>query len=350
MSPLAEGPEFDVIRAILAGDTQGEGGSGEGGFGETTLPAGLRLAPMVGPGDDAAVLHDGTVVSTDVAIEGVHFRVDWVDQRAAGDRATRAALSDLAAMGASPTAVFVNLSGPDPDALIEAGRGVRHAARTFGARLLGGDVAGVEGPLTIGVTVIGHLTGRAPWCRSGARPGDALWVTGELGAAAAAVEAWNAGETPTGEALERFLRPVPRFAPLDALHAHLAPRASIDVSDGVAADARHLAKASGVRVVVEADLVPIAESARAGRTAEQALTLALEGGEDYELLMSAPDSDGLGATVTAAAGLPLTRIGRVEPGDGAVLEAGDGSVRRLEGGFGHWAGSVARAERGRDEG
>jgi len=333
-TPLADGPEFDVIRAILAG--------GE----EDAKPSG-RHDPMVGPGDDAAVLHDGTVVSTDVAVEGVHFRTDWLDLRVAGDRATRAALSDLAAMGAGPSAVFVNLSGPDPEALVAAGRGVRDAAEAFGAELLGGDVAAAEGPLTIGVTVVGHLAGHAPWCRSGARPGDALWVTGDLGAAAAAVETWSEGGEPDEEALERFLRPVPHFAPLDALHAHLSPTAAIDVSDGVAADARHLARASGVRIVVEAARIPIAACVARGRGREAALALALGGGEDYELLMSAPEADGLEAAVSAATGMRLTRIGRVEQGEGAVLESEDGTVRPLEGGFGHWAsrgGSVPSGE------
>jgi thiamine-monophosphate kinase len=318
-TPMADGPEFDAIRAILDG-----AGSG---------------TASVGPGDDGAVLSDGTVVSTDVAVEGVHFRLGWIGPEEAGERAVRAALSDLAAMGAHPVAVFVALSGPDRAGLIRAGVGVRRGAEDFGASLLGGDLSHAAGPLTIGVTVVGGLAGHRPWCRSGARPGDAVWVTGDLGAAAAAVQSWSAGGDPEPGARERFVRPVPRFGMVDALRGHLHPTAAIDLSDGLAADARHLAAASGVEIVVEQERVPVAPAVTAGRDPDAALGIALGGGEDYELLLTGPDRAGAAAAIEAATGIPVTRIGRVGAGRGAFLESSNGARRPLDGGYAHWTES-----------
>jgi thiamine-monophosphate kinase len=313
---LADGPEFDAIREIFE-----DGGP---------------IDASVGPGDDGAVLPDGTVVSTDVAVEGVHFRAGWIGPQEAGERAVRAALSDLAAMGAHPVAVFAGLSGPERDRLVRAGVGVRVGAEAFGAALLGGDLARADGPLTIGVTVVGALRGRRPWRRSGARPGDAVWVTGELGAAAAAVQAWSSGGRPESVARERFVRPVPRFGMLPGLRGHLGPTAAIDLSDGLAADARHLAAASAVEVVIEEALVPVAGSVLRGRTPDAAVRLALGGGEDYELLLTGPDEEGVAAAIEVATGIPVTRIGRVGQGQGAFLESPDGTRRLLRGGFSHW--------------
>ncbi len=322
---LADGAEFDAIRAIVDGARASDA--------------------AVGPGDDAAVLADGTVVSTDVAVEGVHFRAEWIGDAAAGERAVRAALSDLAAMGAHPVAVFASLSGPDRERLVRAGIGVRQGGEAFGASLLGGDLARADGPLTIGVTVLGVLDGRRPWRRSSARPGDVLWVTGDLGAAAAAVATWSSDGVPSDALRDRFARPAPRFAAIDALRTHLDPRAAIDLSDGLAADARHLAAASGVEVVIEAERVPVAPAAVAARSPDDALRLALEGGEDYELLLAAAPSDvGEGAdggedAVRATSGVPLTRVGRVGEGRGAFLLAADGTRQPLDGGFAHWGAS-----------
>lgn len=313
---LADTPEFDAVRSILAGSRPPEG--------------------VIGPGDDAAVLSDGTLVSTDTSVEGVHFRLDWVGPKAAGGRACRAALSDLAAMGGEPVAVLASLSGPDRRQLIEAGQGVREAGERFGAPLVGGDLAPAEGPLTIGVTVVGRLGDALPWLRSGARPGDALYVTGALGGAAAAVAAWEVGDVATESHLAAFLLPVPHLKLVPALRELLRPSAAIDLSDGLAADARHLARASGVSMTVEGARVPIAETAALGRDPVKALDLALRGGEDYELLLTAPDRPGAEEAVRSATGVRLTRVGLVEPGEGVTLRSPDGTTRPLDGGFGHW--------------
>jgi len=314
---LVDTPEFRAVRAIVGGDT--------------------APARVVGPGDDAAILPDGTVLSTDVAVEGVHFRLDWIDADAAGGRAARAALSDLAAMGAEPTGLLLSLSGPDRDLLVAAGCGAREAGRTLGAPLLGGDLAAAAGPLTVGVTVVGRLSGAAPWLRSGARPGHALFVTGRLGGAAAAVSTWDAGGTPEAAALEAFVRPPTRLAMVAALRDLLAPAAAIDLSDGLAADARNLARASEVGLRLAADAIPVAGAAVHGRSTAEALRLALGGGEDYELLLAAEGRPGVEAAILEATGVPLARVGSVVAGEGVSLAERDGAVRPLEGGFAHWS-------------
>ncbi|MDT8368954.1 MAG: thiamine-phosphate kinase [Longimicrobiales bacterium] len=313
---LASAPEFDAVRAIVAGARDG--------------------APGEGPGDDAALLSGGRVVSVDTSVEGVHFRLDRVSAREAGGRAARAALSDLAAMGARADAVLVALTGPDRDALVAAGRGARAAAEAFGARLVGGDLVAAASPLSISVTVLGSLGEDPPFLRSGARPGDALWVTGALGAAAFAVEAWARGETPPPAARDAFLHPIPRTDLVPALRASLHATAAIDLSDGLAADARHLARASRVALHFDAASIPVAEVVRAHASPDDALRLALEGGEDFELLLAAPDGDGIVEAFEGATTVRLTRVGVVAEGEGAQISGVDGSSSPLRGGYRHW--------------
>lgn len=317
---LADTPEFDAVRRILAGGA---------------APTG----PLDGPGDDAAFLSDDLVVSTDISVEGTHFRLDWIDPAEAGRRAALAALSDLAAVGARPTAVVVALAGSDRAELVAAGQGVRAASARVGARLVGGDLAATRGPLTVAVTVVGALGGRPPLARADARPGDGLFVTGVLGASAAAVAAWEEGSPPGEEARAAFVDPELRFGAIEWLRANAGVGAAIDLSDGLAADARHIARASGVRVVIDAARVPVAPSATEARGAARALRLALEGGEDYELLVSVrPPAADLEARCLEATGVALTRVGSVEVGTGAMLRGRDGAEVPLSGGFAHWAG------------
>lgn len=321
---LGRGGEFDLIRRFLA-DDEGE------------LPADVR----VGPGDDAAVLAGGWVLSTDLAIEDVHFRRAWLADREIGYRAAAAALSDLAAMAALPVGVLVSMGlprGTDVDAG-EVHAGVRDAASSVGAALLGGDVSSSPGPLVLDVVVVGRA--ERPCLRSGARPGDELWVTGELGASAAAVRLLERGETPSATLKRAFARPTPRVRAAAALAAAGVPHALIDLSDGLAGDAGHLAAAGGVRVVLEVVRVPVATAARTALGEAEALACALHGGEDYELCFAAAPGALEGRALAGRLGVGLTRVGRVEEGSEVWLESPDGWVRPVErGGFDHMSGGA----------
>jgi thiamine-monophosphate kinase len=219
---LGPGSEFDRIRAIahVLGDRAGE------------------------LGDDCAVLsrpEGSLVISTDLSIEGHHFRREWLTPEEIGWRAAAAGLSDLAAEGAAPIGVLASVAVPrgEANATERIMAGVGSVAAEVGGRVLGGDLS--AGPFVIiDVTAVGH-TDRAV-TRSGARPGDGLWVTGRLGGARAALDAWREGREPDGSARERFARPAPRIVAGQWLSARGA-RAMIDVSDGLAGDAAHLAAA-----------------------------------------------------------------------------------------------------------
>ena len=288
-------------------------------------------AVRLGPGDDAAFLRGGLVLSTDLAVEGVHFRLDWVSPEEAGFRAGAAALSDLAAMGAVPEALLVSLAVPGDPSLAEGlQRGVRNAGDRVGVAIIGGDVSRSQGAAVIDVVVVGRA--RTVVTRSGADAGQGVWVSGSLGGAAAAVAAWSAGREPNRSARERFVAP-PNRVPLGlALAANGLARAMIDISDGLVADARRVANASGVLICIATGAVPA--DAGAGD-----LNLALEGGEDYELMFTAPA--GAGSRIRALGqemAVSLTRIGRVEEGTGVVLEDRRGRHRVPgRGGYDHFA-------------
>lgn len=317
---LGAGGEFDLIRELL-------GASGE-------LPGCVE----VGPGDDAAVLEGGWVLSVDVSVEDVHFRRAWLDDGEVGYRAAAAALSDLAAMAAQPVGVLLSLAlptdppGGDVDArALQAG--VAEAAAEVDAGVLGGDVSGSPGPLVADVVALGRTAW--PLLRDGARVGDEVWVTGALGGAAAAVAIWEREEEPAAPLRRAFARPRPRCREALCLAEREWSCALIDLSDGVAGDAGHLAAASDVRIVLEAGALPLHEAAVAALGTEGALDAALHGGEDYELCFTAPpgvvDRDGFRERFDLA----LTRVGRVEAGEG-VWWADETGTRRLErGGFSH---------------
>lgn len=307
---------------------------------------GLPTAPgvRVGPGDDGAVLDDGLVVSCDMSVEGVHFSLDWITPGEAGSRAVAVALSDLAAMGATPRGILVALAlAPDGPAGVagptgpagmagsaleeELMTGVREAADRFSAPLLGGDLT-VSGPsahrsegpsnagLVIDVMVLGHAT--APLLRSGARPGDVLWVSGPLGGAAAAVHAWQDGREPGPAQRRAFATPTPRLELGTRLAASGGATAALDLSDGLAMDAHRLARASGVRLVLDAWRLP-----RASPDPDHVL----RGGDDYELLWTAPaemcgaDSRVRMEELGRELELELTAVGHVAEGDGVWLRA-----------------------------
>ena len=301
---LGAGGEFDRLRAIFA-----------------------RLGPAARDlGDDCALVSVAgrtIAISIDLSLEGVHFRTDWLSFREIGWRATAAALSDLAADGAAPLGVLVSLGVPgnrqrlSGNASLEIMAGVGAAARSVGAHVLGGDL--VRSPrYLVDVCALG-LADR-PVRRNGARPGDRLWVTGRLGGAGRALHALQAGQRPEPALRRRFARPVPRIAAGSWLARH-GGRAMIDISDGLAGDAGHLAAASGVAIAIELERVPCWP----GVTPRDAL----RSGEEYELLVALPRTFGErdARAFSRATGLPLTRIGVCTAGRG-----GRGGVRITENG------------------
>jgi len=310
MPSLGAGREFDRIRAVLAA------------LGDVVADA----------GDDCAFIPPGLGVialSTDTSVEGVHFRREWLSLEEIGWRAAAGALSDLAAVAAEPIGVLAALVLPDdlgePET-VRLMRGIGDATASVGGKVLGGDLS--SGPvLAIGITVIGSCV--SPVRRTGAAVGDSLWVTGSLGGACAALLSLQAGALPAPAARAVFARPAPRIHAARWL-ADRGARAMIDLSDGLAGDAGHLAAASGVRLRIDIGGLPVHPDlvSRVARTGESAVALAAMGGEDYELLVAMPS--GFGESDAGehlhSTGVPLTRIGVVEAGLGVDLTEGGVSV------------------------
>lgn len=290
--PLGEGREFDAIRAMLQ-------------------VWGQRAR---GIGDDAAVLDvppgHQIVVSTDATVEGVHFRRDWLTPEELGARAASAALSDLAAMAALPLGLLLAIAVPAEwnKSLLAMARGVGDAASAAGCPIVGGNVTRAR-ELSLTCTVIGAA--RHPLLRGGARTGDTVHVTGRLGGPGAAVRAWMEGGTPPTEHRARFAAPGPRIAEARWL-ADAGATAAIDISDGLLADAAHLAAASGVHLDLDLAALPCVS----GVTLDEAAS----SGEEYELIVTFAAR----LPVDAAAfeqrfGLPLTSIGIVAAGAGVTV-------------------------------
>ena len=319
-------------------------------------PAAAGVDLHVGIGDDAAVTaaEGVTVTSAEALVEGVHFRRDTAPPTSIGHKALAVALSDLAAMGASAGEAYIALGIPedlDEAACIELYDGLAAVAASTGTAVLGGDVTRAPA-LVIAVTVVGHArSADAVVGRDGASPEQALAVTGELGGAAAGLLLLErAVRTPSLEpelsaALRRRqLEPEPRLAAGAALAARGAT-AMIDVSDGLGADAGQIAAASGVRVVIELEPLPVqpgvGEVASAGGLDE--IELAASGGEDYELLAVLPATRvAEAAAAVSEAGGRLTVIGRTAPGEGVEIVGPDGSTRD-PGGFDHLRTRAGRA-------
>jgi thiamine-monophosphate kinase len=287
-------------------------------------------AVLLGPGDDSAVLRvsDGrVVVSTDVLVEGVHFRRDWSSGYDVGRRAAAANLADLAAMGADAVGLVVGLATP-PDLAIEwvdgLADGLRDEAGVVGAAVVGGDI--VRSPtLTVSVTALGDLHGREPVTRRGARAGDVVVVAGRLGYAAAGLALLRSGRLDHPLAGAHRRPEVPYAAALRL--ATLGATAMIDVSDGLVADLGHIAEASGVRIELATDDLPLpAELVDAGlEVGVDPLAWVAAGGDDHAFAVTLPGDLALRA-VAAIADLPepvpFTQVGRVVEGRGVVFVDG----------------------------
>ena len=302
MTPKAKG-EFEQLRDIFA-------------------RLGSRARDL---GDDCALIPVGgttLAVSIDCSLEGIHFRTDWLTFAEIGWRSTAAALSDLAAEGAAPVGVFVSLGMPAGSAQhgVEIMSGVGDAAQSVGAKVLGGDLVRSEQYL-VDVCVLG--TAERPVRRAGAQAGDGVWVTGRLGGAALALAAYRSPTRPGGPLGRRYSHPEPRIAAGQWLAAQGAT-AMIDISDGLAADAGHLAGASGVGLELALERLPCWDGV--------APLAAAASGEEFELLVTLP------ASFSARPEFELTRIGECVQGRGVRLLEGNTPVA-LPAGYDHFARS-----------
>jgi thiamine-monophosphate kinase len=251
-------------------------------------------ASLLGPGDDAAIVAapDGRVVaSTDVLVEGRHFRRDWSSATDVGHRAAAANLADIAAMGATPTALLVGFCAPvnlDVRWVEQFTDGLVAEATKAGAGVVGGDMSAAS-VVTVAITALGDLGGRAPVLRSGARPGDIVALAGRLGYAAGGYTVLSRGFRTPKLLVDAHRRPEVRYSAGPAA-ARLGATAMIDVSDGLLADLGHVAKASAVAIDVrkEAFRVPAQMSDAANALAVDPYTWILTGGEDHALAATFP--------------------------------------------------------------
>jgi thiamine-monophosphate kinase len=305
---LGPGAEFDRIRRVMQ----------------------VLGAQGVGLGDDCGLIREGEeffALSTDVSVEGVHFRPQWIRPEEVGWRATASALSDLAAEGAVPVGILCAVTMPAraPEThLLELMSGVGAAAKYAGTLVLGGDMS--TGPAwSVAIAVVGRT--RAPVTRGGAEPGDRLWVSGSLGGARAALEAWRRGEEPTPEARARFAHPEPRIAAGRWLARHGA-HAMIDLSDGLGGDAGHLAAASEIALEIDLAAVPVAPEAtsEAERLRVTPQQFAAEGGEDFELLVALPPRFDAAEAFRRECGIGLSQIGIVGQGSGVRFLLGSQEI------------------------
>lgn len=298
-SALAQAGEFGFIARLTERLDQG---------------AGVRL----GPGDDAAVVaapDRNVVASTDMLVEGRHFRRDWSTGLDVGHKAAAANLADIAAMGGKGTALLVGLCVPDDMPMgwaEDLADGLTAEAARVGASVVGGDT--VAGPvLTVAVTALGDLQGREAVTRAGAKPGDVLAVAGRLGWSAAGTTILSRGFRSPGALVNAHRRPEVPY-PAGPVGAVLGATAMIDVSDGLLADLGHIAGQSGVAIDVDRSSVEIPTQMR---DAGQALGVdpyewVLTGGEDHALVATFPPDVLLGPDWTI--------IGRVDSGDGVTVD------------------------------
>ncbi len=278
---------------------------------------------LLGPGDDAAVLRapDGrVVVTTDLLVEGRHFRRDWSSGYDIGRKAAAQNLADVAAMGARPTAIFVGLGIPGdlPVGWVdELTDGLRDECGLVGASVAGGDIVGADS-VVVGVTALGDLEGRPPVTRAGARPGQVVAVAGRLGYAAAGLALLEAGGAADGfeELVAAHRRPAPPYG-RGPEAAELGATAMLDVSDGLVQDLGHVAEAGGVGVELDPEALEVPEpmAAAARVLGADPLDWVLTGGEDHALAAVFPEGTRLGDGWRV--------VGRVTSGRGVLVKGRD---------------------------
>lgn len=310
---------------------------------------------LIGIGDDSAIVQPPRnrveALTTDMLVEGVHFRREWSTPFDIGAKAIAVNVSDLGAMGAEPRVATLSLALPhgfplaDFDALAD---GAGAAAREARMAIAGGNLTRSPGPLIVDVTAIGHVHGRRVLRRNGARPGDEVYVTGTIGAAAAGL-AWlevrglpGADQADATAAVRRACRPVATGRPGIALSRGAASRAAIDLSDGLADGVRRLAEASGCGMRIDAAALPVDAAALAvyATLGIEPVRAVLAGGDDYELLFTvAARNRGRFRAARAHMDTPVTRIGVVTAEPVLTLEGGPAGLELGSLGFDHFKSS-----------
>ena len=355
------------LPSLAAGATVGD-------LGETALVDRIRRRVPPSPdwvttgiGDDAAVIEParGTldVVTTDTLVEGIHFERSFVSAADLGHKTLAVNLSDLAAMGATPRVVVLSLVLPatmaaaDLDTLVG---GVLTLANQHRVALVGGDITRSSGPLVLGMTAIGAIRRRRVLTRAGGRPGDELWVTGTLGAAAAGLARLLRDPTCRPEensalagCVERYRRPEPRVRIGTLLGRNRAAHAAVDLSDGLGAGLRQLTQAGDVGAVVDGAAVPIDEGTRRWFETQgiAPINAAIAGGDDYELLVAVPRAHRrrFAAVRRLSRGVPITRIGALTKDTGLILHTREGD-RALPEGYEHFKTREETGGRGQEAG
>ena len=278
---------------------------------------GFSRAILKGIGDDCAVLRllpgADSLVTTDFTLEGIHFRREWHPPESVGHRCLARGLSDIAAMGGEPVAAFLSLALPRDVPQNWVGRfasSLISVARKYGVTLAGGDTAESPGGILADIIVVGTVPKGKAILRSTARRGDRIFVSGELGGAAAAVERMASSQKKLNPRdYRRHFYPEPRIELGRVLREKGLASAMIDTSDGLSTDLAHICEESGVGAELEEALIP---RARVGKPAREVdLELALHGGEDYELLFTAPPARRIPRQI---AGVAVTQIGHITRG------------------------------------
>jgi thiamine-monophosphate kinase len=319
--------EFGLIRMIA-----GKSGSGDG--------------VVVGIGDDAAAFRftSGNLAlsTSDMLIEGIHFDLSLTDPFRLGRKSLAVNLSDIAAMGGKPTIFLLSLAVPPTfaaDFLDDFTTGMLSLAEEHGVTLVGGDTCASPHGLVISVTAYGEQVSERIVRRSTAKANDLIFVTGTLGDSALGLELLRRGEA-VGHPIDRHLDPEPRCRQGQALAAAGLPTAMIDVSDGLVADLRHITDESSVGAELHLDRIPLSPHYREhyGSTSETFYVTALTGGEDYELLFTAPASKKeVLQALFSKLGDPVTKIGRITPEPGIRIISPDGAQFFLDrGGYDHF--------------
>jgi len=317
---------------------------------------------IVGPGDDAAVLISSDnrllLLACDMMVEGIHFQREWAEPRQIGWKAMVQNLSDIAAMGGEPAAAVASIaaSGDLPEDVVSGiGEGLVAAASRYGAALVGGDLVGSPGPLVVDVAITGWVEREQMLLRRGAIPGDALLVTGSLGAAAAGLASRQhavveAESSLLAEATQAQHEPEPRLREARVIAGARCATSMMDLSDGLADDLPRLCQQSGVGARVRAGDIPIhrACSFVADRLGISDRQLAITGGEDYELLLTCPPAavQELASALSEATGTQLTVIGEIIAEEEVLLMDADGSERSLGAGFDHFGAPSQAPGRG----